>query len=309
MGGPGLGAIETEGGRSLKDPQDLTVGKFLQQERERKGLSLEAVAKVTRISLKSLEALEGNEFIALPAPIFIRGFLKTYGSFLGLNSDKIIALYESQTGMIGVSSANGTQPEKRLPRMIFFIVIPFLIVLIGGGIYWFSSSRKADKLLSIPSPAPSPATAPEPEKSPSPPPKPSPSKEVAKAPEKVQPAPKREVRLAPTTPLSSPPPPSTSSAVNLASPSDEQRERRHILRVQAREQTWVRVQTDGQPEFEVLLEPKEKAVWTARQEMKITLGNAGGVDMTFNGKKVRGFGESGQVVHLQFPQDATKKGE
>jgi hypothetical protein len=132
---------------------------------------------------------------------------------------------------------------------------------------------------------------------------------VAKAPEKVQPAPKREVRIAPTTPPSSPPPPSSSSAVNLASPSEEIKERRHILRVQAREQTWVRVQTDDQPEFEVLLEPKEKAVWTARRDMKITLGNAGGVDMTFNGKKVRGFGESGQVVHLQFPQDDTKRGE
>jgi cytoskeleton protein RodZ len=293
----------------LKDPQDLTVGKFLQQERERKGLSLEAVAKVTRISLKSLEALEGNEFIALPAPIFIRSFLKTYASFLGLNPDKVIALYESQTGMIGVSSANGAQPEKRFPRMIFLIVIPLLIVLIGGGIYWFSSSRKAVKSPSLPSPSPSPATAPETVKSPSPPPEPSPSKEVARAPEKAQPAPKREVRIAPTTPPSSPPPPSASSAVNLASPPEEKKERRHILRVQAREQTWVRVQTDDQPEFEVLLEPKEKAVWTARRDMKITLGNAGGVDMTFNGKKVRGFGESGQVVHLQFPQDDTKKGE
>jgi cytoskeleton protein RodZ len=290
----------------LKDPQSLTVGKYLQQERGRKGLSLEAVSKVTRISSKSLEALEGDDFIALPAPIFIRSFLKTYASFLDLNPDKIIALYESQTGMIGVPSAKGTQPEKRSPRVIFLLVIPLLIVVIGGGIYWFSSSRKISTSPPPPSPSSPQVVAPEPAKNPPPSSEPSLNREAPKAPEKPEPAPTQEVRLPPAI---SPPPAATSAADAPGASSEEKKERRHILRVQAREQTWVRVQADDQPEFEVLLEPKEKAVWTARREMKVTVGNAGGVDLTFNGKKVRGFGESGQVVHLQFPQMADKKGE
>lgn len=295
----------------MKDPENLTVGKFLQEERGRKGLSLDAVSKVTRISSKSLEALEGDDFMALPAPIFIRSFLKTYASFLGLNTDRVIALYESQTGMIGVPSPKGAQPEKGSPRVLFFIVIPLLVALVGGGIYWFSSSRKGPALPPSPSLSlsPSKGTAPETAPTPPPPPPAPPSREAPKEPEKAQPPQKQEVRLSPPKPQPSPQHSVASSEVAPGASSDEKKERRHILRVQAREQTWVRVQADDQPEFEVLLEPKEKAVWTARREMKVTLGNAGGVDLTFNGKKIRGFGESGQVVHLQFPQKAEMKGE
>ncbi len=296
----------------MKDAQDQTVGKFLQQERERKGVSLEAVSKATRISWKSLEALEGDDFAALPAPIFIRSFLKTYASFLGLNPDKVIAQYETQTGIIGISSIKGTQPEKGFPRIFFLMIISFLVVLVGVGIYWFSSSGKIFKAHSpapvSSSPGPSPVTEKNPPSSPD---SPSPQEKM-NAPEKAQPLPKEEVRPSPPAPPVSQPsstPPAASSEIAPGAPLEEKKERRHILRMQAREQTWVRVQTDDQPEFEVLLEPKEKAVWTARREMKITLGNAGGVDMVFNGKKVPAFGESGQVVRFQFPRDAAKKGE
>jgi len=156
----------------LRDPQDLSVGKYLQQERERKGLSLEAVSQATRISSRSLEAIESDDFISLPAPIFIRGFLKTYASFIGLEPYKVIALYETQTGIIGLPAPKGLQPEKRIPRRIWLLIIPFLIVLIGGGVYWLASPRKAPPSPSVAPPPPSPATVLETAKTPLRPPAP-----------------------------------------------------------------------------------------------------------------------------------------
>ncbi len=286
----------------MKNPQDLTVGKFLQQERERKGLALEAVSKVTRISERNLEAIESDDFAALPAPIFIRSFLKAYAAVVGVDGDKAIALYESQTGIIGVTPQTTVPPPKEFSRKIPFLIIPILVLLIGGGIYLFSSSssRKPPEPVAPVSP---PAVAPETPKSASAPPEPPPGKEVQKQPAKEEPKKKQEGQVTP--PAAQPTQPLASSIP----PTEEKMERRHILRVQAREQTWVRVQADDQPEFEVLLEPQEKAVWTARRQLKIILGNAGGVDMTFNGKKVGPFGETGQVVHLQFPLAEKKSGQ
>jgi len=294
----------------LRDPQDLSVGKYLQQERERKGLSLEAVSQATRISSRSLEAIESDDFISLPAPIFIRGFLKTYASFIGLEPYKVIALYETQTGIIGLPAPKGLQPEKRIPRRIWLLAIPILIVLIGGGVYWLASPRKAPPPPSMAPPPPSPAPVLETAKTPLPPPAPPPVKEAPMAPEKMpkaQPEKKTETPVAPGPPKTLTPPPALPPAASVGAPGEEKKERRHILRVQAKEQTWVRVQADDQPEFEVLLEPQEKAVWTARGQLKITLGNAAGLDMAFNGKRVGPFGGKGQVVHLQFPLPEGKK--
>ncbi len=304
----------------MKDPQDLTVGKHLQQERERKGLSLEAVSKVTRISVRNLEAMESDDFAALPAPLFIRSFLKTYAAVIGIDANKIIALYETQTGMIGVSSETPPPPEKEFSRKILLVVIPVLVLLIVGGIYLFSSSsRKAPE---VATPASPPETAPAaPQIAPPPPEPPPPVKEVQKPSVAVQKPPaevqKPSIKEQPTKKVEQkaerPVPPPTvqpsQPAASSAAAAEEKQERRHILRVQAREQTWIKVQADDQPEFEVLLEPQEKAVWTARRQIKVILGNAGGVDMTFNGKKVGPFGETGQVVHLQFPLPEKKSGE
>ncbi len=321
----------------MKNPQDLTVGKFLQQERERKGLSLEAVSNVTRISERNLEAIESDDFAALPAPIFIRSFLKAYASVIGVDGNKAIALYEAQTGVIGVTPQTTVPPAKELSRKILLLIIPILVLLIGGGIYLFSSSsRKAPEPVAPVSP---PAVAPETPKSAPAPPETPPGKEIQKQPIQEQPKKKQEGQItppakgAPVSPQSPPgkevqkqpakeepkkkqegqvtPPPAqpTQPLASSIPPTEEKMERRHILRVQAREQTWVRVQADDQPEFEVLLEPQEKAVWTARRQLKIILGNAGGVDMTFDGKRVGPFGETGQVVHLQFPLAEKKSGQ
>ncbi len=294
----------------MKDPQGLSVGKYLQQERERKGLSLEAVSQATRISSRSLEAIESDDFVSLPAPIFIRGFLKTYASFIGLEPYKVIALYETQTGIIGLPAPKGLQPEKKIPRRFLLLAIPILIVLIGGGVYWLLSPHKAPPSPSVATPPPSPAPVLETAKPPLPPPEPPPVKEAPKAPEKMpkaQPEQKPVTPVAPAPPKILTPPPAVPPAASVGAPGEEKKERRHILRVQAKEQTWVRVQADEQPEFEVLLEPQEKAVWTARRQLKITLGNAAGLDMAFNGKRVGPFGGKGQVVHLQFPLPEGKK--
>ena len=295
----------------MRDPQELSVGKFLQQERERKNITLEAVSQVTRISVKNLEAIENDDFISLPAPIFIRSFLKVYAAHIGLNPDKVIALYETQTGVIGLPPAKGFQPEKEASRKTWFIAVPILILaLIGGGVYWLVSPRKVPPTASLTTPPPLPAPAPDTVKAPAPPPENPPIQETPKEPVKIakpQPEKKPETKVPPAPPKILTPPPSPPAAPSAGAPAEEKKERRHILRVQAKEQTWVRVQADEQPEFEVLLEPQEKAVWTARRLLKITLGNAAGLDMAFNGRMVGPFGGRGQVVHLQFPLPEGKR--
>ncbi|MBI5969292.1 MAG: helix-turn-helix domain-containing protein [Deltaproteobacteria bacterium] len=75
----------------------LTVGQYLQKQREEKKVPLEDVASVTRITLANLQALERDEFYRLPAETFARGFLRAYAKSLDLDPVQIIDLYKRQT--------------------------------------------------------------------------------------------------------------------------------------------------------------------------------------------------------------------
>ncbi len=73
-----------------------TVGQKLQQRRLARGLGLDAVTRATRLTRAVLAALEEDRFDDLPAPVYVRGFLKLYAQFLELEVDPCLEGYESQ---------------------------------------------------------------------------------------------------------------------------------------------------------------------------------------------------------------------
>jgi cytoskeletal protein RodZ len=76
--------------------QGMTVGQYLQGQRESKKISLAAVSKETRISPMFLQALERDDFRLLPAEIYVCGFLQSYAKFIQLEPAELINLYRNQ---------------------------------------------------------------------------------------------------------------------------------------------------------------------------------------------------------------------
>ncbi|MGH8007480.1 MAG: RodZ domain-containing protein [Candidatus Binatia bacterium] len=83
----------------------------------------------------------------------------------------------------------------------------------------------------------------------------------------------------------------------------------HLLKVRAKEKTWLRVSIDGQqPPKDVLLEPGQETEWSAQQGFVLTLGNAGGIHITLDGEDLPPPGKPGQVIRdlrLPAPPGAT----
>ena len=69
------------------------LGRILSETRIARGLTLVEVERDTRIAKRYLEALEREEFDALPAPVYCRAFLRTYAQYLGLDGNEILRLY------------------------------------------------------------------------------------------------------------------------------------------------------------------------------------------------------------------------
>src|SRR2546427_12233997 len=72
------------------------VGDELRQARERRGVTLEVLAHVTKISRRILHALEQNDPEHVPGGLFIRGFLRAYAHEVGLDPEDTVTQYLAQ---------------------------------------------------------------------------------------------------------------------------------------------------------------------------------------------------------------------
>ena len=92
------------------------VGAYLRGLRERQGVSIDEIARSTRVLHHYLEALESDDLASLPAPVFAKGFIRAYCQALGVSADEAIALYDQRAGHVRerVTIAPAPPPPPRL---------------------------------------------------------------------------------------------------------------------------------------------------------------------------------------------------
>ena len=74
----------------------MDVGAALREARARRGISLEELARVTKIGAATLRALERNQVAHLPGGIFLRGFLRAYAGQVELDPEDTVRRYLAQ---------------------------------------------------------------------------------------------------------------------------------------------------------------------------------------------------------------------
>lgn len=82
---------ETDTGATV--PPGRAPGAILRQAREAKSLSIAAIATQLNLDMRTVEALEQGEQDRLPAPIFVRGYLRGYARLVGVSEDEVLDAY------------------------------------------------------------------------------------------------------------------------------------------------------------------------------------------------------------------------
>ena len=67
-----------------------TFGPRLRRERERRGISLDTIATVTKVGIDLWAGLERNDFSRWPSGIFARAFIRDYAKAVGLDADEVV---------------------------------------------------------------------------------------------------------------------------------------------------------------------------------------------------------------------------
>lgn len=152
------------------------IGSTLREARVRRNLTLQQVEEDTKIRVKYVQAMENEEFDIMPGPTYVKGFLRTYSQYLGLDPDVIIGEYRSREPRtvtrvheepFGGVSTLGKPRSHRGRNTIVFVAVICLLVL---GVIWILGrnqspesqlpSQPDDLGLTSSSPTPSPSPIP-----------------------------------------------------------------------------------------------------------------------------------------------------
>lgn len=116
----------------------VRLGQLLRQQRLKRKLSLEEVARGTKIKETFLAAIERGEYNRLPSPAYAKGFVINYGSYLGLPRAEVMALFRREFDekraykVLPDSLTKQSFPTRRIKIQESLLVIGFLVMLFIG---------------------------------------------------------------------------------------------------------------------------------------------------------------------------------
>lgn len=280
------------------DPSASSPGAILKRCREYHDLTLEEAEESTKIGANYLSALEENQISQFASLAYLRGFLRIYSTYLGLNPDDMIRLYDKlhSTGSgkdeqsAGTAGAVGAPSRKRFPlqKLAIPAVILALIIITATFI----------------------------NRSPAPPVRPKPpavtTQSAAPTPAPIQQAPSTARKAAPArTPSEtvveqkrgdSPPP-----AQTLLQKPPAENARGFVVRLMVTQNGTLTVNIDDSTSQAYDLAVGDSIEWKADRTISLELSNAGGVEAELNGNPLKPFGQPGKPATVVIDSEGVRQ--
>lgn len=113
------------------------LGNTLSRARRARGITLEDAERDTHVSRRYLTALENEDFSVFPAPVYARGFLRTYARYLGLNPDELLRVFPNgdiAPAEIAPPLPTMSRPPAQLINVNWVVTALVVIFLAGAGL-------------------------------------------------------------------------------------------------------------------------------------------------------------------------------
>jgi cytoskeletal protein RodZ len=111
------------------------LGNTLSRARRARAITLEDVERDTHVSRRYLQALENEDFSIFPAPVYARGFLRTYSRYLGLNPDELLRIFPTGDLTVDITPLPMvSRPPDQLINVNWLVAGVVAIFLLGAGL-------------------------------------------------------------------------------------------------------------------------------------------------------------------------------
>jgi len=258
-----------------------TAGARLKKIRQERGLSLEDIQKKTKIHINVLRAIEGDSISNL-SPIYLKGFIKIYCNCLGLDLKEFIGETSQPPQRPVLNSTVGRDIGERLERKPVLLVKGLSVKLkgikppawlkkaaffaLGGIIALLLIIKLTGLVFSLGKKLSARAGA-------------------AKVSASRELLPKEAINRS-----------SAKNIVKQQPKAQKELAQGFILGISARDKTWVSAKVDGKTVFHGVLARGRSEIWQAKNEIELSIGDAGAVELQVNGQRFTKLGRRGQAL-------------
>lgn len=241
-----------------------SLSERLKRERELRGISLKQISEETRIGVRFLQALEDDRIDVIPGEFYRRSYLRAYTRYLGLDEDRALNVYDFSRK----DKSSQIESKAESPDAASSLALPPWVKWAGAAL----GLMLPIVLLLRAMPASTGRGEPVPE----------PAAEETAPPLEKFPTPAKDSKALVLSPSPFP---------SESSPDDGKL--RLVLTVE--ESCWLEIAADGELVVSGLKDQGFQQEVTALRELRLWLGNAGGVKLLLNDRPALPLGRSGQV--------------
>ena len=270
-------------------------GAILKRCREYHDISLEDASQTTRIAVSYLKALEEDRISSFANLAYLKGFLRIYATYLGLNADDMARMYDKLYGdkegknSVESASAISDRPARRLAalRKLLFPAVLLLLILVTAALF----KRHPAPALRTFQPATNPPVA-------------------INAPA-VQPIRTSAKIILPPTKIEEPRPETRPALTNgsdkpLQSIKPADSGNAFILKIKVTQGGNLNAAVDGSGVQSYELTVGDIIEWKVKKSVVLDLSNAGGVEVELNGKPFKQLGAAGKPAYLVLDADGIR---
>jgi cytoskeleton protein RodZ len=284
------------------------LGDEFRSAREARGLTLSDVGEKIHIRSVYLNAIETEDWKAIGAPVYVRGFIRTYARFLGVDSEAAIAQYNEVVPPERPTATAVTDDEGEGGPSVWAVVaiIAAVVLVAFVGYEWWSYAQGSASSGAVASAAPDASAVPEASSA-------AVSISVGTAEPSTSPPPGNSDSAGATTGHPRVPSPLPSGAVLVPSsvalgpfaktPQASQGgalvSKPHELAIRLTDRSWLRVTVDGATVIEGIYPAGTQRTFTGNAA-DVRAGNGGGVTISVNGHPALLLGKPGDVVEQRY---------
>src|SRR5688572_8861517 len=111
------------------------LGNTLSRARRARGITIEDAERDTHVSRRYLQALETEDFTIFPAPVYARGFLRTYSRYLGLNPEELIRVFPNGDLSVDITPLPSvSRQQAQLVNVNWVVAALVMLFLFAAGL-------------------------------------------------------------------------------------------------------------------------------------------------------------------------------
>lgn len=265
-----------------------------------RGVTLDEIAESTKIRRAHLEALEKEDFRDLPGGVFNKGFVRSYARFIGIDEDQAVADYAAASNEVAPPEDQfpleiHEKPDRELnPRSsqlpLIASVVALVIVVAGYVVYHAKHHQPESVAASVSADTHDAAGTSQPVEEHE-----STAMESATA--------TKAVPVKEDLPAHQPEKQVASAELEKRSTAEDKPlspEHTFFIIIKAKEDAWVSVVADGRRVSHGILKADKQRFVRAARQIVVKTGNAGGIDVSFNGRPLGAIGNESEARTLMF---------